>query len=230
MVFHRFLQWEAVRAAPLVITVNGIKAVPWDPFAPMEDHRLELPGQSYEVSVGDLYGRVTLNRYVLPPRRRFSSLTEFERMGGPLKWNRQQGLYIYRADRLIQHGGWCGIRAADEHTKFARAALDFQTDLDVLFQINVAKMRVALPPEVRTLLERPIHELCHRADSLYRQDAIHSSKSVSEPAELRSRTDASEIGAALISAALDAGEHDAFLRIMDRLRSLAPDVADQLRW
>jgi len=208
MVFHRFLQWEAVRDAPLVITVNGIKAAPWDPFAPMEDNRLELPAQSFEVSVGDLYGRVTLRRYILPPRRRFSSLSEFDRMGGPLKWNRQQGLYIYRADRLIQHGGWCGIRAADEHTKFARATLDFQTDLDVLFQINVAKMRVSLPPEVRTLLERPIHELCHRADSLYRQDAIHGSQTVREPAEIRSRSDINEIGTALISA----------------------DVADQLRW
>ncbi len=68
-------------------------------------------------------------------------------MSGPLKWNRQQGLYIYRADRLIQHGGWCGIRAADEHTKLARASLDFQTDLDLLFQINVAKMRALIPPE-----------------------------------------------------------------------------------
>lgn len=234
MVFHRFLDGEASRAIPLTITVNGEKVRPWNPFAPLEDHRLELPAQSFEVSTGDIYGRVTLRRYVLPPRNLFSSLSEFERMSGPLKWNRQQGLYIYRANRLIQHGGWCGIRAADEHTKFARAALNFETDLDEVFQINVAKMRVLLPPEVRTLLERPIHELCHRADTVYRKDAHHGPRGETEaPAEPRRqavRTGASDIGTALLAAALDAGEHEAFVRVMDKLRSLEPEIADALGW
>lgn len=234
MVFHRFLELDAARPTPLTITINGEKVRPWNPFAPLEDNRTELPAQSFEVSTGDLYGRVTLRRYVLPPRNQFSSLAEFERMSGPLKWNRQQGLYIYRADRLIQHGGWCGIRAADEHTKFARAALDFQTDLDVLFQINVAKMRVLLPPEVRTLLERPIHELAHRADAVYRKDAKRGvdDERQSERATVASttRADASELGTALIAAALDSGEYEAFTRVMDKLRSLEPELASALGW
>lgn len=230
MVFHRFLEGETTRSTPLRITVNGEKVVHWNPFASLEDHRTELPAQSFEVAVGDLYGRVTLRRYVLPPRNLFSSLSEFERMSGPNKWNRQQGLYIYRAHRLIQHGGWCGIRAADEHTKFARASLDFQTDLDPLFQINVAKMRAILPPEVRTLLERPIHELCHRADAVYRRDAQTPERKRSEEDAPRFRADASEIGTTLLAAALDAGEHESFTRVMDKLRSLAPEVASALGW
>ena len=60
-------------------------------------------------------------------------------MSGPLKWNRQQGLYIYRVGRLVQWSGWAGIRAIDEHTKLARAALDFDTDLDTAFNINVCE-------------------------------------------------------------------------------------------
>lgn len=234
MVFHRFLEREAERATPLTITVNGEKVLPWNPFAPLEDHRQELQPQSFEVAVGDMYGRVTLRRYVLPPRRLFSSLAEFERMSGPSKWNRQQGLYIYRADRLIQHGGWCGLRAADEHTKFARASLEFQTDLDPLFQINVAKMRVLLPPEVRTILERPIHELAHRADSVYRKDVQQAQRRAAGPAgaedATRTRADARDIGSALIAAALDAGEHEVFTRVMDRLRTLEPELADALGW
>lgn len=235
MVFHRFLEGDAARVTPLTITVNGEKVRPWNPFATMEDHRQELPGYSFEVATDDVYGRVFLRRYVLPPRSRFSSLDEFERMSGPLKWNRQQGLYIYRGDRLIQHGGWCGVRAADEHTKFARAALEFQTDLDGLFQINVAKMRVILPPEVRTLLERPIHELCHRADAVYRRDTDEggrrrSSKSVPDHGFPKANRHGSDIGTALLAAALDAGEHDAFSRVMDKLRSLEPDLAEALGW
>ena len=88
-------------------------------------------------------------------RNAFSSPAEFERLSGPLKWNRQQGLYIYRADRLVQWGGWAGIRGIDEHTKLARAALDFDTDLDAAFNINVAKMRVAIPPQLRSMLSGP---------------------------------------------------------------------------
>lgn len=232
MVFHRFLEGGTSRPLPLTILVNGEKARPWNPFAPFEEQRLELPAHSFEVAVGELYGRVTLNRYVLPPRSQFSSLEEFERLSGPRKWNRQQGLYVYRADRLIQHGGWSGIRAVDEHTKFARAALDFQTDLDTLFQINVAKMRVSVPPEVRTLLERPIHELCHRADAVYRREAHHGAagKSSSGQADGHPSVDATEIGTALMATALDAGEYGSFVRVMDRLRSEYPHLAESLGW
>lgn len=231
MVFHRFLEGSARREASLSITVNGQKVEPWNPFAPMEEQRQELPAQSFEVTVGDMFGIVTLRRYLLPPRQLFSSVDEFERLSGPLKWNRQQGLYIYRADRLIQHGGWSGIRAADEHTKLARGSVDFQTDLDSLFQINVAKMRVVLPVEVRTLLERPIHELCHQADALYRRDPRGSTPTEPRDGEVpRVSSNGKEVGTALMAAALDAGEYQAFTKVMERLRTLEPDVASSLGW
>jgi hypothetical protein len=232
MVFHRFLEGSAARRFPLTIMVNGEKAEPWNPFAPMESNTIAMPEQSFEVSVGEFYGKVSLHRYVLPTRDAFSSVAEFERMSGPLKWNRQQGLYIYRADRLIQHGGWSGIRAVDEHTKLARASLDFHTDLDRLFQINVAKMRVAVPPEVRTMLERPIHELCHRADAVYRREGRsgpgNAKKTTGDAA--RGSIDATEVGAAVISAALEAGELQSFTRVMETLRSTSPEIADRLGW
>ncbi len=37
------------------------------------------------------------------------------------------------------------MRAPDEHTKFARVALDFFPELDAAFGINIAKMRVNFP-------------------------------------------------------------------------------------
>ena len=144
IVFHRFL--ENPEGGGLVITVNGHKVQPWNPFAPAEPTTSELRLQRFEVTVGNMSGTVSLRRFVLPPRDEFSSIEQFERYSGPLNWNRQQGIYIYRADRLVQWGGWNGIRGIDEHTKLARAALDFDTDLDSVFNINVAKMRVTLPP------------------------------------------------------------------------------------
>ena len=71
---------------------------------------------------------------------------------GPKKWNRQQGFYIYRGDRLIQSGGWNRLRTMDEHSKLARIAIDVPPELEELFQINVAKMRVVMPEEARPQL------------------------------------------------------------------------------
>ncbi|WP_406815128.1 ATP-binding protein [Mycobacterium sp. M23085] len=225
MVFHKFLSGEA-RSDRLVITVNGQKLVPWDPFARSELATRELVPQVFEIEHGDATGQVTLRRFVLPGRDQFSSSAEFERMSGPLKWNRQQGLYTYRAGRLVQWGGWSGIRSIDEHTKLARASIEFDTDLDEAFNINVAKMRVALPSQLRHMIERPINEICSLADDLYRK----SSKSKGE--RDRPITDnfsaGLDVGLALKGAALDAGEVDAFKRIAAELRRSEPKIAKAL--
>ena len=159
-------------------------------------------------------------------------------MSGPLNWNRQQGLYIYRADRLVQWGGWNGIRGIDEHTKLARAALDFDTELDSVFNINVAKIRVTIPPQIRQMLERPINELCAQADDAYRKTSRHAAtdQSPDEPGHQAGRT-APEItlttvgddaGLALRAAAMQAGEYEAFRRIAATLSQQAPEIADAL--
>lgn len=236
-VFHRFI--EGATGEPLVITVNGVKVSSWNPFAPDEPACTAFPAQRFEIAVGEISGAVTLRPFVLPSRDQFSSPAEFDRLSGPLNWNRQQGLYIYRADRLVQWGGWGGIRGIDEHTKLARAALDFDTDLDLVFNINVAKMRVTMPPQLRQLLERPINELCIRADDAYRK----TPRTVSDSAPPLDRGRAgvvpmqsvdpdtpvvSTAGLALRAAAMQVGEYDAWRRIVTAVRRQAPEVAESL--
>jgi hypothetical protein len=225
MVFHRFIEEGPDR---LAITVNGEKVRAWNPFAPGEE-RLELPAKRFEVATGAFVGEIWLRPYVLPPRNHFSSPEEFDRLSGPRRWNRQQGLYVYRANRLIQSGGWSGIRAADEHTKLARASLEFDTGLDSVFLINVAKSRVSLPPEIRSQIERPLQELCHQAELVYRQDGAKSPKNTSP---LRSRTLQPNrmMGVAIRTVAMEVGEYEALSRIIKRLRLRSPSVADQLGW
>lgn len=234
IVFHRYL--EGAGDHDLVVTVNGEKVEPWNPFAPSEPTRDELPLQRFETAVGDISGTVTLRRFVLPARDEFSTHNQFERYSGPLNWNRQQGIYIYRADRLVQWGGWSGIRGIDEHTKLARAALDFDTDLDSVFNINVSKMRVTLPPQIRQMLERPINELCSYADDRYRRASRHNgadrppdpgTQRGSRPAR-DSPTPSRDAGLALRAAAMHAGEYEAFRRIMAMLAKQAPEMASAL--
>ena len=87
--------------------------------------------------------------------------------GGPRRWNRQQGFYVYLRDRLIQSGGWSRLRAEDEHTKLARVAIDIPPGAEELFGINVSKMRVSLPESVRPLLRALASGVAARARDAY---------------------------------------------------------------
>jgi hypothetical protein len=224
LVFHRFLERDK-DSGGVTLIVNGEKLQPWNPFAVSEEQTQAWAPQEFEVDTAGGSGKVRLTRYVLPSKDAFSSHGEFERMSGPRKWNRQQGLYIYRADRLVQWGGWAGMRSMDEHMKLARAALDFGTDLDVAFNINVAKMRAAVPPQLRLMLERPIHELCMAADERYRSAAKAGGRDRGTTAGPSGQGD---VAVALRAAAMQAGEFPALKRIVEALRRTNPQVAQAL--
>ena len=229
MVFHRFIAGEVAGRPEVVMCVDDAKLTPWDPFAPDEVERALLPEQVFEVETDGGSSEVRFRGVVLPARDRFSSLEQFERLSGPQKWNRQQGLYIYRADRLVQHGGWSGLRGIDEHTKLARAAVDFDTDLDEAFQINVAKMHVELPPVVRQMLERPVHELCVRADDAYRRSAnAMGSSDASTRSAKASDTALRDVGVALKAALIEDRSLEEFRTALDLMRSRHPGLAEQL--
>ncbi|TQK68530.1 ATP-binding protein [Nocardioides sp. SLBN-35] len=228
MVFHRFIAGDVDGRGEVVVCVDEDKLRPWDPFAPDEPERTLLPEQTFEIETEDGSSEVRFRGVVLPARDRFSSLEEFERLSGPLKWNRQQGLYIYRADRLVQHGGWSGLRGIDEHMKLARAAIDFDTDLDEAFQINVAKMSVELPPALRQMLERPVQELCVLADDAYRRSANAGGRSEAGKGSKASETALRDVGIALKAAMLEGATLPEFRKAIATLRKRNPELAKQL--
>lgn len=228
MVFHRFIAGEN-GAEPVAISVNDEKLQAWDPFAGDEPNTVSLDAEVFEVETDDGSSDLVFRGYVLPSRDKFSTPDRFERMSGPLKWNRQQGLYIYRANRLVQFGGWNGLRGIDEHTKLARASIDFDTELDEAFQINVAKMSVVLPATLKNMLERPIHDLCVRADAAYRQSASESGGRRSNPKSMSSDVVAlREVGVALKAALLESQELPGFRSALATFRERHPDLAASL--
>ena len=171
MVYHRFLAGR-IRGRRLTIRINRTAISPWDPFCPDEATQVIEP-RDFQVNTPVGAGIVRVAPAVLPHQSEFSSSQAWQRASGPLKWNRQQGLYIYRANRLIQWGGWSRLRTADEHTKLARVALDFHPRLDAAFSINIAKAIVKLPSELRTDLEPFVSEVTRLADQRYRRGQSH---------------------------------------------------------
>jgi len=181
MVFHRFLAGE-VRGKRLAIYVNENKVEPWDPFARKEGKTQRLESRTFRLEGEKGKGDVVVEPHVLPSQAMFSSQEAFNRASGPKKWNAQQGFYIYRADRLIQSGGWSGIRATDEHRKLSRIAVSFNPKLDSEFKINVPKMRVLLPAVLREDIDKFTKAAVKLAEDTYRKG---KPKDISSSAPMR---------------------------------------------
>ncbi len=158
-----------VRGKRLAIYVNENRVAPWDPFCRSEENTKRLEPRVLRYEGGKGKGDIVVEPYVLPHQSRFSSPEAFSRASGPEKWNKQQGLYIYRADRMIQSGGWSGLRASDEHLKLARIAISFAPKFDDEFKINVAKMRVSLPAGLRDEVGRAVASAVTTAQDEYRK-------------------------------------------------------------
>jgi hypothetical protein len=246
MVFHRFLTGQARRRKKLSILINGTPVEPWDPFVREEKATESFDPVEFEIHGQNGKGIVRYHAYILPNQANFSNPRAFQRAGGPNRWNSQQGFYIYRADRMIQSGGWSRMRTPDEHTKLARAALDFYPDLDSEFQINVAKVRVTLPAELKDDLKEPVERLAKRAQLIYRQKETSGAKTsgtsngTGRSAYARSGSGStsatsssgrtSSYADVLEAAAAVAGEKPALRRIVKSLKSESPEVARELGW
>lgn len=176
MVFHKFISNE-IPKKNLVININGNPVQPWDPFALDEQGTKILSQIKIKLVHDGSQGKIILQPYILPSKDNFSSPEAFKRLSGRAGWNQQQGFYIYRANRLIQSGGWCGLRVRDEHTKLSRIELNFSPLFDSAFKINVAKMRVQLPPQIREAIESSIKSSVLLAREHYDGDRKSNMKS-----------------------------------------------------
>jgi len=242
VVFHRFLSGEVRGRPKLRLLLNGTDIVPWDPFARDEPATKRLDPVNIPVMHSGRRGDLVLEPFVLPHQSGFSSPESFRRASGPANWNQQQGFYVYRANRLIQSGGWCRIRTSDEHTKLARVALHFAPRMDDAFRVNVSKMRVQLPSSIRASLAEAIAPVTKVANEAYRgirgangasaigRQSIHGSSknrpnrnSVNgwNPAALAERLTVSQVVAHLLSVAR-ADEQKIIRRVAGRLRKGLP--------
>jgi hypothetical protein len=177
-IFHRYLTGEQ-RSKKVMIFVNGDLVESWDPFCRAEKKTVELDSFSVPISMDGNKSTVKFRPFVLPTQSQFSSSSAHLRAGGPAKWNKQQGFYIYRSGRLLQSGGWCGLRTSDEHSKLARVMVEIPAGFDDLFKVNISKMKINFPREMR---EEVIHKLAptlKKANDSYRTQGETSFSGVS---------------------------------------------------
>ena len=170
MVFHRYLSGELGPDKKVVIKLGGEPISPWDPFARNERSTLKLEEKTIAVPGSDRAFYVHYTAYLLPTKAQFSTLEAWKNASGPNDWNAQQGFYIYRENRLIQSGGWNRMRTPDEHTKYARIALDLHADADFTLGLNIMKSSVVFPSVMKEGLKNAVENLCSIARKKYTPD------------------------------------------------------------
>ena len=61
-------------------------------------------------------------------------------------FERQQGIYIYRCDRLLTpRGGWLGLIKKGNAAKLARVVIDYPNDADALWSLDITKTNASIP-------------------------------------------------------------------------------------
>ncbi|WP_295911733.1 ATP-binding protein [uncultured Xanthomonas sp.] len=154
LTFHRFIAPEPGDGTTKVaMSINGGPIDAIDPFA-----RLSTPrSDPHDVEIIRMQqGEITVQAFTLPHHQRLSAeqLRALE-LGSSLV--ETQGLYVYRAKRLISGGSWLGLARRAELTKLLRVRVDVPTALDTEWSVDVRKSRLRPPAAVRLRL-RPIVE------------------------------------------------------------------------
>ena len=75
-----------------------------------------------------------------------------------------EGIYIYRADRLIYFGGWNGLIKKAPRLQLARLRVDIGNSVDHLLHLNVAKSQIEIPHDLTAAFEKYIDELKTQAE------------------------------------------------------------------
>ena len=158
LVFHRFLDSTKY---PLCIRLNNIQIKGFNPF-PVGNKTL----RSVEPKQKEFKNEnVKLEGFVLPS----SAIDEVK--NGSTKWTTKhrsltdmEGLYVYRANRLIIFGGWNGLIRKGPRLQLARLRLDMGNKIDCYFHLNVAKSQISVPSDLRDAFKDYIDDLQTEAE------------------------------------------------------------------
>lgn len=164
LTFHRFIAPEpGEKLSPLLLTINGDPVAALDPFA-----RLMSPqSDAHEVEVVRIgQEAITVQAFTLPHHSRISA-TDLSALELGESLVQTQGLYVYRARRLIAGGTWLGLARKAELTKLLRVRVDVPTALDTEWSIDVRKSRVQVPAVVRSRLRPLVQKMTETARRPY---------------------------------------------------------------
>ena len=161
LVFHRFME----RAGnPLRIRINNSLITPFNPFPTIEkDFRpMEYRQKNFHSDTIKMEGFILPARSMDESRNSHNIWTTKNR--GLMD---MEGIYLYRADRIILFGGWNGLIRKAPRLQLARLRVEVGNSVDHLLHLNVAKSQIVIPHDLQCAFESYISELKTEAEREY---------------------------------------------------------------
>lgn len=163
LVFHRFIEGEK-GIKPVTFRVNNAILDAFDPFNLRHAATQRAPKETIRAGV-------TMESFTLPHRSLYQSQQEYEKYGLPGGYLKNQGVYLYRAKRLIVYGTWFGIAKKTSLTQLARVKIDIDLNQDEIWKIDVKKVHAQPPEDVRDRLKSLIATIGAPSRKTYRRRA-----------------------------------------------------------
>ena len=173
LVFHRFM--ERIES-PLQIRINNNRIQPFNPF-PINEKDFRPIAYKERRFRND---KIKIEGFVLPSRSIDESKNAIN------SWTTKnrglmdmEGIYIYRANRIILFGEWLGIIKKGPRLQLARLRVDVGNSVDHLLHLNVAKSQVVIPHDLTIAFERYIDELKVEAEREFYNRGIRKFSGIS---------------------------------------------------
>lgn len=161
LVFHRFLIAERGHKK-INMFLNGVPIEPLDPFNSQHEATIIHPVEP--VSEG-----VTVQSFTLPHSSKYTSKEEYERYGLRGGYQKNQGIYLYRARRLIIYGTWFNLAKKTTLTQLCRVKIDIDNNHDEDWKIDVKKVSAQLPEGVRAAVRNLINTFNSPSKKVYKR-------------------------------------------------------------
>lgn len=150
LVFHRFLEGTAKDTAKIRIVVDDEPLVPFNPF------HVDYLSPDWDPVVDEFTATIDSNS---TKRVKYSIRTcllngknDIEKRDGAFAESKQgmkyQGIFPYRADRILHKPGWFDIINFHPDFNSMRIALELDPELDPLLELTVNKDSIDLPEEM----------------------------------------------------------------------------------
>ena len=166
LVFHRFLERTK---KPIQIRLNNVHVTPFNPFPTSLDGMRSLQHHNRDLGLDE----IKVEGFILPTR----CIDEVHQGISPwVPKDRDlmdlEGIYIYRADRIILFGGWLGLTRRVQKMQLARMRIEVGNKADNLLHLNIAKSQIEMPYDIRAGIKAYIKRLMVEAVREYHNKTI----------------------------------------------------------
>jgi hypothetical protein len=170
IVFHKFMERSTNRVD---IRINNTLVKPFNPFPSGNSslRALEPLQKEFGMDIVKIQGFVLPNTCIKETKENSNPWTPHNKSLMDM-----EGLYIYRADRLILFGGWNGLIKKMPRLQLGRLKIDIGNKVDHLFHLNVAKSQINIPHDLKNAFLRAIVDLKTEAQKEYFNHGLKSFK------------------------------------------------------